>query len=528
MQNNRGIFTCTELFQIESNVPDLYPEAAYVQGQPAFSPRKANASTVPVRDRLCREQMHALDLIVLIGYFVLLQIVGFAAGRGQKNAADFFSGAKTLPWWVISASIVAAETSSLTFISIPGLAYTGNLTFMQLAFGYVVGRIVVAFVFLPAYFKGNVETVYAFLEHRFSLNMRRLAAVLFQITRLLGTGVRLYATALPLALISGWSITSSILVFTLLTIPYTFFGGVRAAMWVEFIQTGVYLAGAFAAVFVLQTSGIDLGSAGAEKFKFLASGFHNGWTSFFKEPFNLTAGIVGGALLAISSHGTDQLIVQKSLACRNLKDAQKAMITSGILVDLQFLLFLIIGVWLFVFFKGAPFPSSDNVFPTFIIKHLPAGVVGLVLAAIFATGQSTLSATLSSLASSTQLDLFPNYARNDERRRLRLSRILTLVWAAAIMLIAFLFTDQKNPVVVIALKLASILAGGIVGLYILGFLKFPQLSALAGFLVSATTMTFIAFFSSLAWTWYVPAGLLICLGTAVLFRIVPSRSVIQT
>jgi len=458
--------------------------------------------------------MHALDFAVLLAYFILLQVVGFVAGRGQKDSADFFSGKHTLPWWVIAASIVAAETSSLTFISIPGLAYTGDLTFMQLAFGYVVGRVIVAFVFLPAYFKGNIETVYAFLEQRFSVNMRRIAAVLFQITRLFGTGVRLYATALPLALISGWSITTSILVFTALTLPYTFFGGVRAAMWVEFIQTGVYLAGAFAAVFVLQASGVDLSSAGAEKFRFLASGFTNGWTSFFTQPFHITAGIVGGALLAISSHGTDQLIVQKSLACRNLKDAQKAMITSGILVDLQFLLFLIIGVWLFVFFKGAPFPVSDNIFPTFIIKHLPAGLVGLVLAAIFATGQSTLSATLSSLASSTLLDLFPNYGAGDEKRRLRLSRILTVAWAVAIMLIALIFTDQKNPVVVIALKLASILAGGIVGLYILGFLRLGQLPALVGFLASATGMAAIAFFSPLAWTLYVPAGLIFCLVSA--------------
>jgi SSS family solute:Na+ symporter len=210
--------------------------------------------------------MHYLDYSVLAAYFVLLQLVGFAASKRKSSAADFLSGSHALPWWVVAASIVAAETSSLTFISIPGLAYTGNLMFMQLAFGYVIGRIVVAFVLLPAYFRGNIETVYAFLEQRFSVNMRRLAAVLFQITRLLGTGVRLYATALPLSLISGWSITTSILVFTLVTLPYTFFGGLRAAMWVEFIQSGVYLLGAFAAVLVLQLSGVPLFSAPTEKF----------------------------------------------------------------------------------------------------------------------------------------------------------------------------------------------------------------------------------------------------------------------
>lgn len=469
--------------------------------------------------------MTTLDLTVLIGYFVLLQLVGFFAGRKQKNAADYFSAEHSLPWWAVTASIVAAETSSLTFISIPGLAYAGNLTFMQLAFGYVLGRIIVAAIFLPAYFKGNIETVYAFLEHRFSRRMRQMAAVLFQITRMLGTGVRLFATAIPLSLVTGWSLSTSIFIFAVLTIPYTFFGGIRAVVWGELLQMGVYLTGAIAALLVLNASGVTLESAGADKFQIISSGLNQGLVSFFTQPFHLAAGLIGGALLAISSHGTDQLIVQRALACRNLRDAKKAMITSGVLVDLQFFLFLIIGVWMFAFFKGAKFDSTDVIFPTFIIKHLPAGIVGLVLAAIFATGQSTLSATLNSLASSTMFDLFPDYAKGDERRRLKLSRMLTLVWAAAIILIALMFTDQKNPVVVIALKLASILAGGIVGLYILGFLRVRQTSAFAGFIASAIGMALIAIFSPLAWTWYVPAGLLICLtvsGTANL--LLPKRA----
>lgn len=457
--------------------------------------------------------MALIDLVVLFAYFALLQVVGFFAGRHQKDAADFFSSRHSLPWWAVSASIVAAETSSLTFISIPGLAYTGNLAFMQLAFGYVIGRIVVAFVFLPAYFKGNIETVYAFLEHRFSLRMRNLAAVLFQITRLLGTGVRLYATALPLSLISGWSISTSILVFTLLTIPYTFGGGIRAGVWVEFTQTGVYLAGALAAVFVLNGTGADL-TAPPEKLQFLSSGFEQGLKSFLTQPFHVLAGLVGGALLAISSHGTDQLIVQKALACRNLRDAQKAMIVSGILVDLQFLLFLLIGAWLFAFFQGRPFATSDTVFPTFIVQHLPSGLIGLVLAAIFATGQSTLSATTTSLASSTMLDLFPQLGAGDEKKRLQLSRLFTVLWAIAITLVALIFTDEKNPVVVVALKLASIVAGGIVGLYILGFRRAREKDALVGFISSAAAMAAIAAFTPLAWTWYVPAGLAICLATA--------------
>lgn len=456
--------------------------------------------------------MSVLDIAVLLAYFVLLQLVGFGVGRKKTHTVGFLSGDQALPWWVVSASIVAAETSSLTFISIPGLAYTGNLAFMQLAFGFIVGRIVVAFVLLPAYFKGNIETVYEFLEKRYSISMRKMAAFLFQITRLLGTGVRLYATALPLSLITGWSITTSILIFTLLTLPYLIFGGLRSAMWVEFIQTGVYLAGAFAAVWVLHESGTSLLAAPATKFEFLSWGMDNGVSSFFTEPFHIAAGLVGGALLAISSHGTDQLIVQKALACRNVRDAQKAMITSGILVDLQFLLFLLIGVWLFVFFQGAVFSTPDKIFPKFIIENLPQGLIGLVLAAIFATGQSTLSATISSLASSTMLDLFPRFAKENPKKSVTVSRLLSLAWAVAIVLIAFIFSDEKNPVVVIGLKLASILAGGIVGLYAMAFFRISSRIAFVGFTASAAGMSLIALFTSLAWTWYVPAGFLICVG----------------
>ncbi|MBV6493588.1 MAG: Sodium/glucose cotransporter [Turneriella sp.] len=462
--------------------------------------------------------MQLIDFVVVGSYFILLQLVGFWAGRNQKNSADFFSGAHTLPWWVIAASIVAAETSSLTFISVPGIAYTGNFTFMQLAFGYVIGRVVVAFVFLPAYFKGNIETVYAFLEKRFSTRVRRLAALLFQVTRLLGTGVRLYATALPLSLISGWSISTSIIIFTLLTLPYTFFGGLKAAVWVEFIQTGVYLLGAFAAIAVLSLSGVNLFDAPSQKFTFLNMGFDKGWVGFFTEPFHFIVGILGGALLTISSHGTDQLIVQKALAAKNIKDAQKAMVSSGVLVDLQFLLFLFIGIWLFVFFQNRSFATSDMVFPTFIVESMPKGLLGLVLAAIFATGQSTLSATLSSLSSSTLLDLFPRYAVGNEKKRLWASRLLVLFWACAITLVAFIFTDEKNPVVIIALKLASILAGGTVALYVLGFFRFGETSALVGFTASALSMAMVALFSPLAWTWYVPLGLFIAIFFALIYR----------
>ena len=186
----------------------------------------------------------SLDLVVIAGYLLMVTAWGAWLGRGQKGGTDYFLGNRELPWGAVMLSVVATETSTLTFLSIPGVAYLGTLTFLQLTIGYLVGRAVVSVLLLPAYYRGELTTAYALLETRFGVGVRRFTSGIFMVTRLLADSVRLFATAIPLALITGWPYPVSIAVIGALTLVYTYFGGIKAVVWVDALQMVLYLVGA--------------------------------------------------------------------------------------------------------------------------------------------------------------------------------------------------------------------------------------------------------------------------------------------
>ena len=380
-----------------------------------------------------------------------------------------------------------SETSTLTFISIPGLAYMTNLNFLQITIGYLIGRIIVSFVFLPAYYKGNLSTAYEFLGNRFGLRMRNFSSVIFQLTRLLADGVRLFATAIPLSVITGWSYPVSIAVIGILTIIYTYTGGIKAVVWIDVIQMFIYLGGAvIAGIFLLNHlpggwQDVINACRPENKFQFFYSGFDKSFSEFFTINYTLITSLIGGIFLSMASHGTDQLIVQRLLTCNNLKNSQKALITSGLIVIFQFALFLILGLMLYAFYNGQVIgpgssflTSSDELFPNFIVSKLPTGLSGIIIAGVFAAAMSTLSGSLNSLASSTMLDLYkPRYGKNNSPAKdLLISRIITAVWGFIFIGGAMLFTDKNNPVVELGLAIASFTYGGLLGTFLMGmFLK---------------------------------------------------------
>ncbi len=424
-----------------------------------------------------------LDYGILFLYLIGVTILGFWFGKYQKNTRDYFLGNRNLPWWAVCFSVVATETSTLTFISIPGIAYLTNLNFLQLTFGYLIGRIIISFIFLPAYYKGELATAYEFLGNRFGLRMRNYSSVIFQITRLLADGVRLFATAIPLAVITGWSYPVSIAVIGFLTIIYTYLGGIRVVVWIDVIQMVIYLGGAIiAGIFLLsnlQGSWQDVIEVLRIENKFQIFNFNFGgdWKDFFSFKYNFITSIVGGMLLSMASHGTDQLIVQRLLTCNNLKDSQKALITSGISIIFQFALFLALGLLLYVFYRGQAaglnyefVADPDAIFPKFIVEALPAGLSGLIIAGIFAAAMSTLSGSLNSLASSSMLDIYKSRfgKNNTPQRDLLISRIITVAWGIIFIGGAMLFKDKKNPVVELGLEIASFTYGGLLGTFIMG------------------------------------------------------------
>jgi solute:Na+ symporter, SSS family len=480
-----------------------------------------------------RTNFTALDFIVLIVYLVGTTLLGIWLGRDQKDAKDYFVAGKTIPWWAILFSVVATETSALTFISIPGLAYMTNLGFLQLATGYLLGRIVVAYTLLPKYYQGDLVTAYALLEKRFGVGTRRFASITFMGTRALADSVRIFATAIPIALIIGpivpeqYLMPSAILILGLLTLIYTYHGGMKAVIWTDVVQTFVYIGGGLAAMYVigqLVTGGwgsVLSAASAAGKLKVLD--LYLG----FDRPLTLFAGLLGGAFLSMASHGADQLIVQRLLASSNLKDARKALIGSGFAVILQFTLFLMIGLGLWAFYEQRSFAVPDSIFPTFVVDQMPAGLRGLIIAAVLAAAMSSFSGSMNSLAAATTHDIYlPLSGRSPgDAKTLRMGKVFTLFWGLLLLTAALLYRQQGTPVVVVALSIASFTYGGLLGGFFLGMLwrRAIQRDAILGMATAIIIMSVVVFAKQLtpvfpafsgaltslariAWPWYVLIG----------------------
>ena len=454
-----------------------------------------------------------LDLTVLIVYLLATTVWGAWLGRGQKGGTDYFLGSRSLPWGAVLLSVVATETSTLTFLSVPGVAYLGSLTFLQLTLGYLVGRVVVSAILLPAYYRGELSTAYELLETRFGVGARRFTSAIFMVTRLLADSVRLFATAIPLALITGWPYEASIAVIGVLTVVYTYFGGIKAVVWVDVVQMVLYLGGAAVALVALQGlvpggwNTIITDAAVAGKLQVLD------FSLDLNTPYTLWAGVLGGGFLSMASHGTDQLIVQRLLTCRDLRSSQKALIGSGFAVILQFVLFLVVGLGLWAFYSARAFERSDEIFALFIVEQLPSGVTGLLIAGVFAAAMSSLSSSINSLASASAYDYWAPLAgaKGDDARILRAGKIFTLIWAALLIAgaVVFIPLSQRTSAVEAALGIASLVYGGLLGAFALGVLtKRPgQTAAIIGMAVGVGTVA--VFRGAMAWPWYVPLGTLI-------------------
>lgn len=455
--------------------------------------------------------MRPLDVTVILIYFAAVVATGLLLSGRQRDATDYFLGRRGLPWWAIMLSIVATETSALTVISVPGIAARGDLTFLQLAFGYLVGRIGVASLLLPGYFEGTQETAYQRLERRFGVGARRIASAAFLVTRALGDGVRVFATAIPLAIITSWSIPAGILAVGLVTIFYTWVGGLRAVVWVDVIQLVFYVLGAVATIIIATHEPVrTLGYAwAAGKLTVIDPALS------FTRTYTLWGGLVGGALLSAASHGTDHLIVQRLLAARDVADSRRALIGSGVFIIAQFALFLCVGTALWMAGADRPELAADAIYPTFVIERLPAGIAGLVVAAILAAAMSTVSSSLNSLASASTHDFYaPLTGKDDAEHLLKVGRGMTLLWAAILVGGALLFRNRNTPVVVLALSIASITYGGLLGSYLLGGLwtrtrqrdVIIAILAGVGFMIPVVLGFPIRLLPGLAWPWYVPLG----------------------
>jgi SSS family transporter len=467
-----------------------------------------------------------VNWLVVGAYFALTVWLGERVGRRDAGVEEYFLAGRGMPWWAAALSIVGTETSTLTFVGVPAIAYTGNLTFLQVALGYVVGRFLVAWWLVPGYFDGRVRTAYEIVGARFGEGARRLTSGVFLVSRVLSDGVRLFATALVLQTMLPLSLGAAVVGILAVTLLYTLRGGLRAVIWNDALQLAVYVGGAALALVVLigripDGLGATLASLGApDKLQFLALGWD--WSN----PYTFWSGLIGGAVLTMATHGTDQMFVQRLLACADLRAARRAVIASGVLVFAQMALFLVIGVYLFAFYGVNPpaesFASNDQIFPSFIVDELPVGLAGLVIAAVFAAAMSTLSSSMSSVASAVTLDF--GERASDDAATLKMSHLATAAAAVALAAVAWL-AQNWGSVLEAGLTITSVTFGGVLGVFLLAGLRVRlRGAAMAGAMV-AGQITALALQQAgfLAWTWLTPAGAMTTMALGlVLARVAPA------
>jgi SSS family solute:Na+ symporter len=464
--------------------------------------------------------MRSFDLGVILLYLIGVTWFGARFRKGHQSLKDYFLGGQKAPWWAIGLSIVSAETSTLTIVGTPALAFGGNFGFLQVVLGYLLARLVITVIFLPQYFRGNLFTAYELMQRRFGPNVRKVTAATFLVTRALAEGVRVFAISIVISIILGTGEVASIIAIVCLTLFYTFEGGMTAVIWTDVIQMAMYVLGAVMSFFVIlgKIPGgwphvVSVADA-AHKFQVFDFGFS--WT----RPYTFWGGVIGGCFLTTASHGTDQLVVQRLLSTKTLAQSRAALLASWVVVFLQFLLFLLIGTLLFVYYQDAqvtvPKPL-DRLYPAFIWNNLPIGLAGLAMAAILAAAMANLSAALNSLASTTVVDFIrPMFPAMPDVRYLRLARLATVFWAVVLVGIGMV-ARHWGSVLESGLSIASVTLGLLLGVFLLGVLtKRPgERAAICGVVAGFATMIYVKFGTSIAFTWWVLIGSAVTFGIGV-------------
>jgi solute:Na+ symporter, SSS family len=472
---------------------------------------RAPTQHVATAGTLSAMPIHPVDLAIVVAYLLGVTALGLRFRRGQHDAADYFLGGRSAPWWALALSIVATETSTLTIIGTPAISYLGNLAFLQLILGYLVGRALIVLVLLPGYFRGQYLTAYALIEARFGPRMRKVAAATFLVTRAIAEGVRVSAIALVISVVLGTSEKVAVVLVIALTILYTFEGGMRAVIWTDVAQFCVYLAGSAMTLVVLlqRIPGgwmelTQVAASAGHKLQVFDFSFH------LATKYTVWSGVIGGAFLTMATHGTDQTIVQRLLAARSERDGRRALLASGGIVLVQFTVFLLVGVALYVFAQHwpllAPGERTDRILPLFLVREMPAGLAGLLLASIIAVAMSNASGSLNSLAASSVLD----FTRRDAAEigsatLLRTSRYATLFWGVVLMAFGFV---RWGSLLETGLTVASLPLGSLLGLFLLGTIdkRANGSGALVGMLAGLASVLCILRFTSVAFTWYVMIG----------------------
>jgi SSS family transporter len=501
----------------------------------------------------------SVDVVVIVGYLLVVATVGLVAGRGQRTTRDYFLGAKSIPWWAAGISILATETSTLTFVGAPVQSIRGDWTYIQLTLGSALGRLVVAGILIGVYYRADVTTVYGYLAERFGPWSRNLSTALFVVGRLLGSGVRLYASAIALVVITGVGFPLAILVICTVAVAYTLLGGLRSIVWTDVLQGSLLIGGSLIALFYLARSEPGLGEslaqlgaattpAGQPKLRFIDLSLDP------RTAYTLFAGLVGSAFLTMSTHGTDQDMIQRALACREASDGRRSMWLSAVLTLPVTAAFLAIGSLLWVQLGGDagaqelagslaaangfadPGRGYEFLFPFFVVQTFPPLVRGLILAALLATAMASLDSAIGALATTAVENVWRPYVRRDrsEAHYLDAARWLTLFFGLALVVVALVVWLREGSggeregfgVLMLGLKVLSWIFPPLLGVFLVGVLtrrgndpgNVVAITAGVGLLLLVESWPVLfGMPPPFAWTWNPVLGCAVTFGIAVAF-----------
>ncbi len=453
--------------------------------------------------------MLSIDIIIVILFLLFFLSFGIYQNRYNQSSSDYFTAGKNIPWYIAMFSIVATETSVLTFVSVPGIAYRGNWFFLQLAIGYIIGRVLVSKILLPMYFNNNIISIYELIGIKFNSTLQKISSLIFLVTRVLADGVRFLATAVIVQVISGWSIEFSVLIIGIITLIYSISGGLKAIIFIDSIQFIIYLlCGIIVIGTIMSNYDMSIISSLNESGKLTIFKFST--TDIFSDSWFFLSAIIGGIFLSFASHGADYMMVQRVLACDSLKTAQKAMIGSGFFVLLQFSIFLFVGSLIWHHYGGMDI-EKDRELSTYIMNDMPLFLRGILLTGVLSAAMSTLSSSINALASSTIIDWMKGRLSS-----LKLSRFISLAWALVLIAIAIFFDESDTAIVILGLKIASYTYGGLLGIFLLTLFDkdFNSFDVSLGLIISISIVFYLQSIG-LAWTWFILISLISFLGTVL-------------
>lgn len=463
-------------------------------------------------------RLSGIDFTILILYFCSLGTVGYIFGRRERDTEDFFLGGRKIPWLAVCFSILATELSALTFIGVPADSFRADHAYIQFAFGSMLGRLGIALLFMPAFYRGKVTTVYEYLVQRFGTGTRNTATLFFFVTRLLASGVRLFGASIAVSVVTGWPIIPCIGIMALVAMAYTSLGGIKAVVWTDVLQITVFLGGALLAAIYLLTKipggweGVTSVAGPLGKLRAFDLGIS------LNNPRILLVGLVNGCIQTFAALGTDQDLAQRMLTTKRTREAQKSIVLTGIIDFPLVMLFLSIGTLLFVFYHFFPDPNipaqTDRIFPFFIMTQLPVGLRGLLIAGVLAAAMSSTDSALGALSSSAVVDVYKPYIRKKatEKHYLRASRWFVVLFCVILVAIAIACRNVEG-VLWLGLRIVGFTYGGMLGVFLLGVLA-KRGSNLGNIIAMFTSVPLtVAIFKleqhlHISWPWIIVIGML--------------------